>query len=163
MVRVDTGGQHLRGGLEEGAGIQGPREHASTPASGTRCDSGHIFLHQRRRFGVKSRSDSPVSPRSEVGVTHNVLAPRSFRWRLLAWKIGPLSSLLLVVTSPLPPLPPSGSMKVAERGFSPATASAVWRCSAYWPTFSRTLSLISPARVGERACAPRGMRMRVSL
>jgi len=30
---------------------------------------------------VKIRLDSLASPRCEAGVTHNVLAPRSFRWR----------------------------------------------------------------------------------
>jgi hypothetical protein len=44
-------------------------------------DSGHIFDIQGRDSGVESRKDSLASPRREAGVTHNVLAPRSFRRR----------------------------------------------------------------------------------
>ena len=172
-MRVDTGGQHLREAGKSGRHRQARRcglwERPRLQGKGTRsdyrfvtiifpgkyCDASHIFLPRGVKFGVKSDPDSLVSPRCEAGVTHNVLAPRSFRWRLFAWKIGPLSSLLLlVVTSPLPPLPPSGSMKAAEHGFSPVTASAVWRCSEFWLTSSRTSSLISSARVGEREYAP---------
>ncbi len=54
--------------------------------------------------GVKSCSDSPAPPRCGAGVTHNVFAPRSFRRRSFAWKIGPLSLLLRIRSSPLLPL-----------------------------------------------------------
>src|ERR1700722_9253875 len=71
------------------------------------CDSGRTFLVHPHESGVKFGSDSVASPRREAAVTHNVLAPRSFRWRFFAWKIGPLSSFLRI--SPLPPLLPSGN------------------------------------------------------
>jgi hypothetical protein len=42
------------------------------------CDCSHIFLSHPHDSGVKSRPDSPAAPCREAGVTHNVLAPRSF-------------------------------------------------------------------------------------
>jgi hypothetical protein len=39
----------------------------------------HNFLSHPRHSGVKSRQIVLPSPRREAGVTHNVLAPRSFR------------------------------------------------------------------------------------
>ena len=120
-------------------------------------DADHIFLCQRRKSGVKSPADSPASPRCEAGVTHNVRAPRSFRRRFLAWKIGPLSFLL-----PSSPLLPPDNMKAVEHGFSLATASVVWRCSGFSPTFSRNTSLISPARLCRTGVRVRGRCWRVS-
>jgi hypothetical protein len=120
----------------------------------------HIFPARPRPSGVKSAAESLVSLRREAGVTHNVFAPRSFRWRFFAWKIGPLWSLLVIASSPLRPVLPSDNKKAAAPGFSPATASVAWRCLEFWPTFFRTSSPTSPdprQRTGVRA---RGMRGR---
>ena len=46
------------------------------------CDLNHNFAYQCSKSAVKCASDSPASLRCEAGVTHKVLAPRSFRWRL---------------------------------------------------------------------------------
>ena len=91
----------------------------------------------RRKRGYNSGQMVLFSPRRETGVTHTVLAPRSFRWRFFAWKIGPLSFLL--PSSRARQLHPS-SMKAAEHGFSPATASVAWHCSGFSLTSSPTSS-----------------------
>jgi hypothetical protein len=43
------------------------------------CDLPHILLLSGAQSEVKSASDSLARPRRRAGVTHNVLAPRSFR------------------------------------------------------------------------------------
>src|SRR5579863_2918669 len=89
------------------------------------CDSTHIFPGPETKTGVKSAPDGLAPPRSGAGVTHNVLAPRSFRWRFFAWKIGPL----LYLPQLRKPNPPPRIMKDAAPGFSPPTAFPAWRCS----------------------------------
>ena len=54
------------------------RESGSGKVRG-RCDKSHIFSLFCRQIVVNFRPDSLVRPRRRAGVTHNVLAPRSFR------------------------------------------------------------------------------------
>jgi hypothetical protein len=76
-------------------------------------------------------------------VTHNVLAPRSFRSEVfLAWKIGPQEFLFPRSLSLHRP-PAAGSVKAAARGFSPLTGYLDWLCSAFWHITFRTSSLIN--------------------
>src|SRR5262245_20017145 len=103
-------------------------------------DPNHIFSFHPHKMGGRIPFIVLARPRRRAGVTHTVLAPRSFRWRFLAWKIGPLS--LPLPSSPLPL--PHILTKAAEPGCSLVTASAVSRCSECSPTSSRTSSLTSP-------------------
>src|SRR5258708_3877535 len=87
------------------------------------CDSEHFSAPVALKTVVKFRPDSPVWPRCRAGVTHNVLAPRSFRSEVfLAWKIGPLLSLRFPSNHILSRRP-TGVLPDAALGFLPLTVS----------------------------------------
>src|ERR1700733_130732 len=89
-----------------------------------KCGDPVTFFASSQRIGSKIPFRLSCPPRCEAGVTHNVLAPRSFRREVFAWKIGPLSFLLVIANSRLHPPQPSGIMKAAVPGFLPPTAFA---------------------------------------
>ena len=105
------------------------------------CDSDHILLFGPLKTGLKCASAGPARLRRRAGVTHEITCATIFPLEVCAWKIGP--PLSLPPTRHRPQRPRS-SMKAAEHGCSRHMACRDWRCLEFSPTFSRTLSPISP-------------------
>ena len=143
----------LTGGTGTDIGWQATWHGSSCPVSSFSfgdCDWDHNLLTKVQNRGYNAPQIVPASLRREAGVTHDVLRHDLSVRRFLAWKIGPLSSLLL--SSPLPPL--RSSTKAAGHGCSRPMGYRGWRYSGFSPTSSRTSSLTSPrGRGSERACA----------
>jgi len=93
------------------------------------------FSAQKPEFKGKISGIILLAPRRAASVTHKVLAPRSFRWRFLTWKIGPQSSRPFLSQPLLPNI-----MKAVELGCSLPMEFPGWHYLAFWPTFFPTSS-----------------------